>query len=347
MILPANLLFFASLEDVDMMDFFSFLPTLGFLGWVLWRLDVAIPPLQVVLYILLIANALVFLYLATVASAVSRYQLPLATYDFVYAAVYMGMSVTVAVFFLLGYIVVSPVLGLSLASGDLLNLFLLGMAVSLFFMWVVPRLKDGTDRILAQTYLRKHIGPRSRLKELAEQICTISSESEIFDTTAREIAGAMRFRQLGIFVRGEFSEEFALRAEVGWGGDGYTRRTLEGRSQLVQLLAGRQAPLIYDGSEIEVRAEVLAAIEDTRKTLGPERQKRTLDVYLRQRAVRVLSEGTTVTGVVTQRGEVFGSRVLIDATEATIGRHRPTRIGVHRVPAAAATTRRRTSKPRR
>src|SRR5512139_990588 len=42
MILPANLLFFASLEDVDMMDFFSFLPTLGFLGWVLWRLDMAI-----------------------------------------------------------------------------------------------------------------------------------------------------------------------------------------------------------------------------------------------------------------------------------------------------------------
>jgi len=73
MILPANLLFFASLEDVDMMDFFSFLPTLGFLGWVLWRLDMAIPPLQVVLYILLIANALVFLYAVILAIATTSF----------------------------------------------------------------------------------------------------------------------------------------------------------------------------------------------------------------------------------------------------------------------------------
>ncbi len=238
-----------------------FATLVGFTGgatnFPLWY-DIPVPP---------VGNALVFLYLVTVANAVSRYQLPLATYDFVYAAVYMGMSVTVAVFFLLAYVAIAPVLGLTLVSEDLLNLFLLGMAVSLFFLWIVPRLKDGTDRILAQTYLRKHIGPRSRLKELAEQICTISAEAEIFDTTAREIAGAMRFRQLGIFIRGEFSEEFVLRAEVGWGADGYTRRTVEVSSQLVQLLGARQSPLIYDGSEIEVRPEVLAAVEETRQTM--------------------------------------------------------------------------------
>lgn len=73
MILPANLLFFASLEDVDMMDFFSFLPTLGFLGWVLWRLDMAIAPLQVILYILLIANSLVFLYAVILAIATTSF----------------------------------------------------------------------------------------------------------------------------------------------------------------------------------------------------------------------------------------------------------------------------------
>ncbi len=73
MVLPANLLFFASLEDVDMMDFFSFLPTLGFLGWVLWRMDMPVTPLQATLYVLLIANALVFLYAVILAIATTSF----------------------------------------------------------------------------------------------------------------------------------------------------------------------------------------------------------------------------------------------------------------------------------
>lgn len=62
MILPVNLLFFVSLEEVDTMDFFSFLPTLAFLGYVFYRLDFTISLLQFMLYIVLVANALVFLY---------------------------------------------------------------------------------------------------------------------------------------------------------------------------------------------------------------------------------------------------------------------------------------------
>jgi ABC-2 type transport system permease protein len=58
MILPVNLLFFVSLEDVDMMDFFSFLPTLLFLVYVFYRLDFAFSPLQFILYIALVANAM-------------------------------------------------------------------------------------------------------------------------------------------------------------------------------------------------------------------------------------------------------------------------------------------------
>jgi ABC-2 type transport system permease protein len=62
MILPVNLLFIASFEDIDLIDFFSFLPTLGFLGYVLYYLDFAFTWTQLLLYILLIANALVFLF---------------------------------------------------------------------------------------------------------------------------------------------------------------------------------------------------------------------------------------------------------------------------------------------
>jgi len=238
-----------------------FATLVGFTGgatnFPLWY-DIRVPP---------VGNALVFIYLVTVANAVARYQLPLATYDFVNAAVYMGMSATASIFFLLAYVVTSSLQGVMLSSADLLNAFLLGMVVSLFFFWIVPRLKEGTDRLLAQTYLRKRIGQRSRLQQLAEQICTISAEEEIFETTAREIAGAMGFAHLGLFIRGEFSDAYVLRAQVGWGNDGYTLGSLAADTRLARVLTQRQAPIIFDGSEVELPPEVLSDLEDTRKAM--------------------------------------------------------------------------------
>jgi len=179
----------------------------------------------------------------------------------------MGISATVSIFFLLVYVVASSLQGVVLTSADLLNGFLLGMVVSLFFFWIVPRLKESTERILEQTYLRKRIGRRSRLKGLAEQICTIGAEQEIFDTTVREIAGAMGFAHLGLFVRGEFNEVYLLRAELGWGRDGYTLTTLGADTRLVRVLAQRQIPVIFDGSEVELPPETLNEIEVTRKEM--------------------------------------------------------------------------------
>ncbi len=62
MILPGNLLFFLSLEDMDLMDFFSFIPTLGFLGYVLYRLEFSFSWVQMAAYVLLLFSALVFLF---------------------------------------------------------------------------------------------------------------------------------------------------------------------------------------------------------------------------------------------------------------------------------------------
>ena len=62
MLLPVRLLFFVSFEDIDLIDFFSFLPTLAFLGYVLFRLDFAFSGFQLFLYLLLVFNALVFLF---------------------------------------------------------------------------------------------------------------------------------------------------------------------------------------------------------------------------------------------------------------------------------------------
>ena len=61
-VLPVNLLFVSSFENIDLIDFFSFLPSLGFLGYVLYRLGFAFTWSQAALYVVLLVNALVFLY---------------------------------------------------------------------------------------------------------------------------------------------------------------------------------------------------------------------------------------------------------------------------------------------
>ena len=62
MTLPVNMLFFASLENIDLADFFSFIPSLAFLGYVLHRLDFSFTWLQALVYVVLVINALAFLF---------------------------------------------------------------------------------------------------------------------------------------------------------------------------------------------------------------------------------------------------------------------------------------------
>jgi len=62
MILPVNVLFFTSFEDLDLMDFFSFIPTLGFLGYVLYRIGFGFTWIQAISYVLLLVNSLTFLF---------------------------------------------------------------------------------------------------------------------------------------------------------------------------------------------------------------------------------------------------------------------------------------------
>jgi ABC-2 type transport system permease protein len=62
MVLPTNLLFFTSFENIDLMDFFSFLPSLGFLGYVFYRIDFNFSWPQTIAYFLLIMNAVFFLF---------------------------------------------------------------------------------------------------------------------------------------------------------------------------------------------------------------------------------------------------------------------------------------------
>jgi ABC-2 type transport system permease protein len=62
LLLPLSPLFIASFEDIDMMDFFSFIPSLGFLGYVLYRLNFDFSWIQVLAYLCLLLNALIFMY---------------------------------------------------------------------------------------------------------------------------------------------------------------------------------------------------------------------------------------------------------------------------------------------
>lgn len=69
MLLPVNLLFLSSLERIEWIDFASFLPTLGFLGYVLYRLEFAFTGGQLLVYLVLLVNALLFLFAAVLAIA--------------------------------------------------------------------------------------------------------------------------------------------------------------------------------------------------------------------------------------------------------------------------------------
>jgi ABC-2 type transport system permease protein len=62
MILPTSLLFFTSFENVDLMDFFSFLPSLGLLGYVFYRIGFHFSWYQVTAYVALLINALVLVF---------------------------------------------------------------------------------------------------------------------------------------------------------------------------------------------------------------------------------------------------------------------------------------------
>ncbi len=72
MILPVNLLFMVSLEELDLMDFFSFIPAVAFLVYVLDRLGLAFTWLQALGYCLLLVNAIVFIFsVVLIISAIS------------------------------------------------------------------------------------------------------------------------------------------------------------------------------------------------------------------------------------------------------------------------------------
>jgi ABC-2 type transport system permease protein len=61
-LMPVNLLFLLSFESIDFMDFVSFLPSAGFLGYVLYQFEFAFSWHQVLAYALLLINALFFLF---------------------------------------------------------------------------------------------------------------------------------------------------------------------------------------------------------------------------------------------------------------------------------------------
>ena len=62
MILPVDLLFMVAFEELDLIDLLSFLPSLGFLGYVIYRLDVALSWPRAVAYVALLAYAVLFLF---------------------------------------------------------------------------------------------------------------------------------------------------------------------------------------------------------------------------------------------------------------------------------------------
>lgn len=213
---------------------------------------VALPPL---------GNALVFLYLLIMAHAASRYQLPLVTYDFVHAAVYIGFSVTLAVAYVFALTLAGPWFDYPLTSERMLTQFLLCVIIALFFIWAVPRLTRVVNRLLAQTFLRRRNTQQQQLKALGQRIVTLGGEQEVFENIVREIARAFALEAVAVYARTEFEPDYQLRAVQGWT---QAAHTLSEGSVLVRILQRRMDPVILDGSEGEMDTAVWTEIGQLR-----------------------------------------------------------------------------------
>jgi ABC-2 type transport system permease protein len=73
MVLPVNLLFMASLEELDLMDFFSAIPAVAFLVYVLNRPGFSFTWGHAVAYLMLLANAMVFLFSVVLSIAATSF----------------------------------------------------------------------------------------------------------------------------------------------------------------------------------------------------------------------------------------------------------------------------------
>jgi two-component system nitrogen regulation sensor histidine kinase GlnL len=226
----------------------------GATNFPLWY-GVKLPPL---------GNLLIFLYLVIMAHAVSRYQLPLVTYDFVHASVQLGLAVTFSVFYLLLITTFGPLLGYEFTSADLAAHFLVCIVVCLFFLWAVPRVHRFADRILAQTYLRRRHSQQQGLRDLGVRLVSLGSEQEIFENTTREIAKAFNLEAAVAYARTEFDRDYQLRAVHGWP---RASQVVPLDSVLVRMFQERQGPLIFDGSEMEFSPDLVAALGTLRDQL--------------------------------------------------------------------------------
>jgi len=229
----------------------------GATNFPLWY-GVPLPPL---------GTPLIFLYLVMMAHAVSRYQLPLVAYDFVHAAVYIGFSVTIAIFYLLILGAAAPLLDYQLTSEGLLTQFMFCLVVCLFFIWAVPRLNRAADRVMAQTYLRRRNTQQLQLKELGHRIATLGSEQEIFESSVREIAHAFSLGAAAAYARSEFDHDYQLRASHGWS---RCPPSLPLESALTRVFTQRMAPLLFDGAELEFGPATTDELDRLRSELGVE-----------------------------------------------------------------------------
>lgn len=203
-------------------------------------------------------NLLIFIYLLIMAHAVSRHRLPLVAYDFVLALVYLGLAATLSVAWLIGLVLFAPLTGYAPSSPSLFGHFFAAVLVSLFFIWVAPRLRRVAERLLAQTYLRRRHRPQQQLKQLGARIGSIGEESEIFENLSKEILRAFEVRELAVYLRSEFDRDYHLRVARGWAG---CPAELPLETVVAKGLEPRRAPLFLDGSETPFGPEIAGELE--------------------------------------------------------------------------------------
>lgn len=188
----------------------AFVLTIGFLGgstnFPLWY-GLPVPP---------VGNGLVFLYLAMLGYAVAKYRLPNLQQDLVKSAVFLGISATVGVIFVLLSLATDRLIGATATTtaSDLTARFFFTVLASAFAMWAVPRIVELAEKFLEQNLLKESYRMQRELKELVRTVGAESEEAEIFRAAADRLWKIFQAPEIAIYFHGELEPIMRLCAEI-------------------------------------------------------------------------------------------------------------------------------------
>jgi signal transduction histidine kinase len=215
----------------------------GFIGgstnFPLW-FDLPIPP---------IGNGVVLVYVVMMAHAITKYRLPGVNIDLARGVVFSCVALTIAVFYVIALAIQRTIFGGEVSTREMGLQLLAAVAVSGFFLWVAPRLRSGTERLMEQTLFRGRYVHRRELAELSARVFSINDEEEIFREAVAAIRQALAIGNAAVYFTSELRSGFQLRHADGYPEGMVLPSWLPEDHALAQILRRERTTVIYRQDE--------------------------------------------------------------------------------------------------